>query len=343
MKRLLALALFCGAVSASATDAPRPSFPDDYTPTKCPTVSCTSFDESQMPSAAGRFLGLTMNVRWTHEHLPVLVPQFDRLCAKLTSCFATSPNTKLFCMDIVAPEFRAICDRDYPKDKSPVDWDACSVTVETYLLGLDQQMKSRFEATRKCAEQTDPPRANKTLDVWMVPSEIKQPATLVPVKFYAIDHDTHVPVFAHITIEGPRLFAPSNPEGVPATGYGFKWPVKFMRVANAEGLQQSVAPMVTLNAAGYPAVSFRMPVEVPQIEVTASPEIASLRPGRKHRVTIAVRDATTGKEVDGRVMAGDDAVGNANQPFELDLRRMSKRPVIRLQNLSNSASDVTVK
>jgi hypothetical protein len=334
MKTALSLALLFSATLLAAEDAPRQLFPDDYTATTCPTVSCRSYEESEMRSAAVSFLGFSLDETWVHAHLPELMPDFENVCRKMTSCFATPPNTKLFCVDIVAPEFRAICDRRFPG----ADKEQCRETVETYLLGLDQRMQPRFDATRQCAEQNDPDRKDKKLDVWSVPATIKLPATVVPITFYAIDAQTHVPILAEIAIENQKLYARSNPTGALATGYSIQWPVKYVRVPNAEGHEDSVPPMVTLNAAGYPPVSFRLDVEVPRVVVTSTP----IRTGRRNRVTVTVKDAATGEPVGGRVMAGKLGVGVTNQEFELDLRKR-KRPEIWLTELSNGASDVVVK
>jgi hypothetical protein len=340
MKTLLPLALLFSATLFSATllhaaDAPRKPFPDDYTPTTCPTVSCRSYEESEMRSAAASFLGLSLDVEWVNAHLPELAPDFEKLCRKMTSCFATAPNTKLFCLDILAPEFRSICAARFPGS----DNQNCRETVETYLLGLDQRMQPRFDATRQCAEQNDPPRQERALDTWVVAPAVKVPGTVVPITIYAIDRQTHVPILADIEIENQKVFAPSNPTGRMATGYGFNWPVRFVRVPNAEGHEDSMPPMVTLHADGYPPASFRLDVEVPRVIVSMTP----VRTGKLNRVTVTVKDAATGEDVGGRVMIGKLGVGVTNQQFELDLRKKSKRPQVWLTELANGASDVLVK
>src|SRR3982751_3143387 len=144
MKKTIALLLLCVPIAAVAADAPRKPFPDDYTPTTCPGVSCKSYEEGEMQSAAVSFMGFSLDIAWLHQHLPLLMPEFDKLCTKLTSCFATPPNNKLFCLDVMTSEFMNICDRKYPKSASATDWSACSEIVSTYLLGLDQRMQPRF-------------------------------------------------------------------------------------------------------------------------------------------------------------------------------------------------------
>ena len=337
MKRLLLAALLCGAGALHAADAPRATFPDDYTPTTCPTVSCQSFEESDMRSAAGTFLGLTLDLDWMHTHLPQLKREFEPLCKKATACFATAPNTNMFCMDILAPEFRAICARDYPKETSPGEYQKCYEVVETYLLGLDQRMRPRFDETRACAAKNDPLRTNKTLDAWIVPSKITMPAKEAKITFYAIDRDTHVPVLAAIQVEGQSLYAPANSAGSLATGYEFTWPVQFVRTKNAAGHVQASAPLVTITADGYTPVTMRMPVDVPQVVVTTTP---ALRCGRTQRVTISVKDATTGELVLGRVVVGNTTAGPIGRRLKLDLRKNAE---VWLADLSNGAADVQVK
>jgi hypothetical protein len=175
-----------------------------------------------------------------------------------------------------------------------------------------------------------------------VPSTIKLPAKLVPMTIFAIDRDTHVPIGARMTIQGQTVFAPANPAGWTETGYPFKWPVKYVRVANAQGHEDSVAPTVTIDAEGYPQVVLRMPIEAPRVVVSMQPDAATLRTGKTYRVTVTAKDSVTGEIVYGRVMAGDMVVGTANQPFELDLRKKKQRPEIWVAEPSNDASDYVV-
>ncbi|MGZ4779829.1 MAG: hypothetical protein ACXVIJ_05345 [Thermoanaerobaculia bacterium] len=342
MKKLFFLLLIWKAAAGYAADVQRPAFPDDFTPTNCPTIDCRSYKPSEMRSSAASTLGLSLDEKWLQAHLPELQPDFEVLCRKITSCFATPPNNNLFCLDIISSEFTNICDRHFDKEKMPQDHQACFETVETYLLGLDQRMGPRFEATRACAEKNDPVRTNKTLDVWMVPSTIKLPAKLVPMTVFAIDKDTHVPVMARMTIQGQIVYAPANPAGWTSTGYPFKWPVKYVRVPNAQGHEDSVAPTITLDAEGYPQVVLRMPVDAPRVIVSMQPDAAKLLPGKNYRVTVTAKDATTGEIVYGRVMAGNMVVGATNQSFELDLRKKKQRPEIWVAEPSNSASDYVV-
>jgi len=339
MKTTFSLTLLCIAFAAAAADAPRKPFPDDYTPAKCPAVSCKSYEESEMPSAGSAFLGFTLDPKWLHANLPKIVPEMEKLCDKVTTCFATAANSKLFCLDVMSGEFSDTCSKLYTEK---ADLDMCGQTVNTYLLGLDMRMQPRYDATRACAMQNETPRPNKTLDVWTVPAEIKPVRSLNNITVYAIDHDTHVPILGDITIEGQKVYSPVNPVGSTQTGYLFGWPLKYLHVKNAEGHKESLAPTITVTAQGYPPVSFRLNVAVPTVTVTVEPKLESLRTGKSHEVTVKVVDAQTGEPVEGRLISNNKELGAANTPFKLDLRK-SKRPEIWLIELSNGASDVQVK
>jgi hypothetical protein len=339
MKKLIATLLLI-APFALGDDAPRKPFPDDYTPSKCPTVSCQSYEESQLMSAAAAFYAFSLDAKWVQANLPKLQTEFDKKCEKVTTCFATGSNTKMFCLDLLAQEFRSVCSSMYPKDSMPADHEKCLETTETYLLGLDQRMQPRYLATRECALQQPDTRTNKTLDVWMKPAEISPAAPVTDITIYANDHDTHIPIFGSVSIEGQHLYAPSNPVGVLATGYHFKWPLKYASVKNAAGRSETVGPLVTVTADGYPPVSFRLKVAVPSVNVSVEPKLASLRAGRKSIVTVSVFDPITGMPVDGRVMVGKTQVGTTNTPFKLTPKKGAE---IWLSDLSNSASDVLVK
>ena len=339
MKKLIATLLLVAPL-ALADEAPRKPFPDDYTPAKCPTVSCKSYELSEMVSAAAAFQAFSLDAKWVQENLPKMQPEFDKMCEKVTTCFATGSNTKLFCLDILAPEFRSVCSRMYPKDSDPVEHEKCLETTETYVLGLDQRMQPRYLATRECAMQQPDTRTNKTLDVWMKPAEISPATPITDITIYANDHDTHSPILGSVSIEGQHLYAPSNPTGALATGYHFPWPLKYARVKTAEGRDETVGPLVTVNADGYPPVTFRLKVDTPSVTVSVEPRLASLRNGRKSTVTVNVVDPRTGQPVDGRVMLGKTQIGTTNAPFKLTPKKGSD---VWLSGLSNGASDVVVK
>lgn len=338
MKKLIATLLLLAPV-AFADDAARKAFPDDYTPAQCPTVSCTSYTESQLPSAATSFLGLTLDATWLHNNLPKIQPEIDKMCAKVTTCFATGSNSKMFCLDVLAPEFRTICTSMYPKDTMPRDQENCLETIETYVLGLDQRMQPRYLATRECALQHPDTRTNKSLDVWMQPDPIS-PVAITKLTIFANDHETHVPILGSISIEDQHLYAPANPTGQLATGYQFDWPLKYAHVTNAEGRAETVGPLVTVKAEGYPPVSFRLKVEPPAVIVSVEPKLASLRAGRKSEISVNVIDAKTRQAVEGRVMLGKTQIGTTNTTFKFTPKKGAE---IWVAGLSNGASDFVVK
>ena len=339
MKTTFSLVLLCIAFAAAGADAPRKPFPDDYTPTKCPAVSCKSYEESEMASAGSAFLGFTLDPKWLQANLPKIIPEMQKLCDKVTTCFATANNSKVFCLDIMSGEFSDSCSKLYSEK---ADLEACRETVNTYLLGLDMKMQPRYDATRACAMQNETPRPNKTLDVWTVPAEIKAVRSVNNITVYAVDHDTHVPILGDITIEDQKVYSSVNPVGSTATGYQFGWPLKYLHVKNADGRKETLAPTITVTAQGYPPVSFRMPVVIPTVTVTVEPKLESLRTGKSQDVTVKVVDAQTGELVEGRVIANNKVLGPTNEPFKLDVRK-GKRPDIWVIELSNGASDVLVK
>lgn len=336
MKKLIATLLLI-APAVLAQDAPRKAFPDDYTPTKCPTITVQSYQESELASAASAFFAFTLDMKWIHEHFPAVRAEIEKEYPKVTTCFATASNTKMGCLDVMADEFRNICPRLY---SAAYDREVCLETVETYVLGLDQRLQPAYLKTRECALQHPDTRTNKTLDVWTVPASITSPKAANDITIFSIDHDTHVPILASVSIEDQRLFAPSNPTGEMATGYIFKWPLKYAHVKTAEGREETVGPMVTVKADGYPTVSFRMNVAPPTVSVSTDPALSSLKRGRKNTLTVYARDAA-GHAVDGRVMLGKTEVGRTNTPITVTLPK--KGAELWVADLSNDASDVVVK
>jgi hypothetical protein len=114
------------------------------------------------------------------------------------------------------------------------------------------------------------------------------------------------------------------------------------RIPNANGHRDVAAPEVRVEAPGYRTVTFRLPVDVPQMSVEMTPSLKKLKPG-KNTVTIVARDTATGQPVEARVMGGGYTVlGKTNEPFELELVRGQKRPEIWVTSLYDRYSDVVV-
>ena len=233
---------------------------------------------------------------------------------------------------MLAFEAHSICPKLFPND------DACKTYMETWLLGVDLRAKERWQTAQKCAAKSPPAQHSKPLEVWTDP-ETLSPLFKGKLTFYARDPDTHLPVYAKFAFENQVLYAPSNPEGLPATIYPFDYTPKFKRVQNAEGHTDLVPPTVTVTAPNYPTISFPLPAAVPKMIVTMKP--AELR-GGKNVITIEARDAATGKPVEARVMSGGDPIGSTNTPITLQLNRKGQHPEIWLTSEFNLYSDVVV-
>jgi hypothetical protein len=319
-----------------------PPFPDDYTPSSCaPAQSCISYSENEIPNAAFAMMGLQVDLKWMSAHYPALQKLYEPICRKHATCLGTAGNNFLFCDDMMATEFRKVCDDNFPKSKNLNDWDQCKAITETWLLGVDQHAKEISDHAQECVKESglDKMRAKAPV-VWTVPAQIARDYTGY-ITIYALDPDTHVPVAAEIAIEGQIVYAPANPAGSVATGYPFKWTPKFNRVKNSEGHEDLVAPMLTIKSPLYPEVKLPMPATPPKMIVEIKPSLAKLHNGN-NLVTVFAKDAQTGKPVEARVMVGEYVGGEANQPFELEVKK-GKRPEIWVTSLFDAYSDVVVR
>ncbi|HWW59759.1 MAG TPA: hypothetical protein VN181_00190, partial [Thermoanaerobaculia bacterium] len=233
-------------------------------------------------------------------------------------------------------EMRAVCEKRYKK--GTFEYDQCGMFVETFALGVDQKAKEIAESAQKCGwEKT--PKVEKSVPpvVWMEPATIPRDYKGYII-FYSYDPDTKVPVPARVDIENQKVYAPSNPAGNPATYFRFKWPIRFNRVPNAAGHRDVEAPMVTVQADGFPPVKFRMPIDVPKMALQMTP--AKLKPG-KNTVTIKATDTVTGKPVEARVMFGETIAGDTNKPFELEVPK-GKHPELWVTSLFDRYSDAVI-
>lgn len=333
--RLVPLALSVLISLPAIAQTERAIYPDDYTPSACASNDpCPSFEASQMKGAAASFLGLNLDHTWIEKHLDEMKSDLAPLCKKRGTCFAHPSNTFTFCDDVMMAEARPICDRRY-KDK--YDHEQCRITLEVYLLGVEQHATPLWRKAQECAKTQPQPAHTKPLDIWMTPAAIPFGYGGY-VTFYALDPDTHVPVFANITFEGQRLFAPSNPVGAPAAYYPFKIPFKMIRVPNASGHTDLVPPNVTVAAAGYPSSTFRLASSVPKVLVELEPK--SLHAGA-NRFVVRARDAETGKPVELRIMADETPIGSSNEPITITLPKRGW-PEIWATSLFNRYSDVVV-
>ena len=333
--------LFIAASIAHAQEAPRVPFPDDFTPSPCALAqTCESYDRTQLRNAAFTMLGLSPDGKWFEDHYDQMIKLYAPICRKHATCLATPGNNFLFCDDLLINEYRAVCDRAFPKSASEFDNEQCRNFTEIWALGVDMHASAYAKQGQECAhEQGFDAMHTRPPIVWIVPAQIPRDYK-GDIYVYAIDPDTKVPVRADIELDKQVIRAPANPTGKTSTGYPFKWTHKYNRVKNAEGHEDLVAPTLTLRPDLYPAVTIPMPAPPPKMIVEMTP--AKLRAG-VNKVVVKARDAETGQPVEARVMLGRDAVGETDQPIEITLPRGAKIPEVWVTSLFDAYSDVVVK
>lgn len=337
---VLAFALLAAVSAGAATPppSPLPVFPDDYTVSTCAPTSCDTFHTDEFANAAFRFLGLSTDLHWFEAHSDELLALMEPFCKKRNTCIATPGNAHMFCDDLVTPGMRTACDTKYPREKDPHGWDQCSAWVEVYALGMTQQSLPVWRTAQACAK----PGAfmhDELPEVWMAPEKI--PTNYEGyLTIFAIDRNTHVPVYGHIGWENQIIYAPSNPTGETATYYPFKGPVKLVRVPNADGHFDVVPPKVTITWEYYPTMTYRLPMIIPTMTAQLETDKNFKRPG-KHTIKVVAKDAN-GSAADVQVMLGDRAIGPANTPIEVERDKNEKFPDIWVTSLFDRYSDVVV-
>jgi len=342
LSTLLLLSTSCLFAAEVVPPSPRPPFPDDFVPSPCAAASCETFALDQLPDAAARFLGLTIENTWLDKHEAELLKLIEPSCRKRNTCIATPGNGHMFCDDLVTPELRTLCDRAYPKAANSHDWEQCHAYVEIWALGMTQRSLPPWKEAQDCAQQKGPPPQHaKSPDIWVAPDPVPSDYTGY-LTFFAIDPDTHVPVFLHMSWEGQTIYAPSNPTGETASYYPFKGPFKLVRVPNAQGHEDVVPPLVTMKADYYPTTTFRLPMKIPKMVVEVKPDPRTLRPG-KHTITVAAHDSETGLPVEAEVMIGSQSAGQTNVPITIERRKKEKLPEIWVTSLFDAYSDVVVQ
>ena len=332
MRRILPLTLLLSA--ASLFGQPLDYFSKDFPVSSCaPANSCGSFADWELPSAAFKFYGLTIDMKWVQAHKEAVLKEMETACRRHATCMATPPNLYWFCDDVLFNETRGVCGKLFPGDSQ------CQTYLDTFLLGVDLKGRDLWKTAQECAAKLPPVTHDKPLEIWMAP-EVLRAGFKGKVTFYVRDPDTHLPILAIFKFEDQVVYASANPQGLPATIYPFDYTVKFKRVPNAEGHSDVVPPMITVTAPGYPETKFPLAAEVPKMNVVMKPPPDRLRRG-KNVVTVEARDTVTGKPVEARVMFGDDVAGETNKPITLDVAR-GKRPEIWVTSLFNAYSDVVV-
>ena len=333
--------LFLLLVSITSLRAASPQvFPDDYKPTTCVVNDvCASFQRSEIAGAGARMQSYTMlRQKWITEHWDQLTTDIKPYCAKLATCYATAGNTSMFCNDVVLTMMMSVCDQ-YPAKSD--DRDQCFMLMRTYATGVDLKAWKTWEEAQACAKANAPASsAPRTLEISM------KPATMPPdfdgkITIYALDKETRVPIKASITVADETIYTKETPDGQPTTSYPFPWKASFRRVVNADGHHDLVPPMLTIKRDGYETITLRIPVETRKMVVSMSPSVEQLKRG-KNMVTITAHDPVTQQPVDGRVMIGQLDAAEANQPFELELKRGEKRPEIWVRSSFERYSDIVV-
>ena len=315
----------------------REPFPADYQPSPCATPDAVTrvaktFPQSEIAQIAA-MRGYDVGQEWVDAHWKELTEALHPIWTKAATCFVTAGNDNLFCNDVAQTEAFAVCNR-YPEGSK--DREKCIFTMTAILAGQDHNSKQTWTELRACAE-ANKPAGERTLKWWLTPESF---GAMYPGHFtvYTVDSETRVPVQARLHIQSTQpIYADDVPNGLPTTYYKVPWKPKLVRVANAQGHQDVVAPEVRIEAPGYKSVTFRLPMEVPVMKVEMKP--AKLKRG-KNSVTITAVDAATGKPVEARVMGGQHVLGKTNVPFELELT--GKRPEIWVTNLYDRYSDVVV-
>lgn len=341
MKTFSALLLLLAPVTF-AEPPKREIFPSGYTPVPCAAKfsACESFTDVSFESAAFAFLLRTLESKWSDAHRADLTAMIQPYCVKRATCLASPGRLWWFCNDVYAQELRSACDAKFPG--STHDNQQCHTWVDVYATGVDQHGKAQWEEAQKCMKASPPPSpALRKMEWWMLPDVIA-PDYKGPIRLYAIDTETRVPVEAEISFEGQNIFATDPPSGKPTTYYPFQWPRKLVRVPNGDGHTDVVPPAMTIAAPGYETVTTPVPTAVPKMIVKMVPPAEKLRRG-KNNITVTAIDAITGKPVEAQVYGGSETIGFTNQPIEITIEKRAKRPEIWVRSPFGAYSDVVVK
>lgn len=315
-------------------------FPDAYKMPPCAPAAdgvCESFPTYELSIAAGTYLGLNLDGAWVMANDKVMRERIAPICRKVAACYASGAPTSNFCNDVEAVEIRTICPKYYAKGSA--DLEQCQGYVEIFALGVDRFSRKLFKETQECLRTSNGVTAHTTPPkIWFEPATIP-PGYTGDIRILAIDPETNIPVAGNFRIADQMLYSKTNPTGALATFYPFKWPTKWVRVPNADGHSDVVAPTVTLTFDNYPAMEFPLPATPPKMIAEMQP--ATLKPGR-NTVTITTKDAVTGQPVEARVMYGDLVIGETNTPVVIEVKNDGKRRDVWVTSLFDAYSDVVV-
>ena len=330
-----ALVLFLLAATSAFANGPRAPFPADYTPHPCaPAVACDPIPQWQFVDTAA-LKGFNMDSDWLDANWSRMIELTRPACAKLATCFATPGNLSIFCVDLLRPEIIANCDR-FPKGSK--DSEQCGMFMRIFAIGIDLRDKEIWKKAQACSAAQTQRGSQRKMTAWMDPDDFRRYKGSFRV--YAIDDETHVPVMALVSIPNTTLRA-GAPGGKPLASYDIKWQPKFVRVPNASGHTDLVAPKITVTADNYEPVTLDVPIAPGRLLVEMTPPVSQLKRGR-NKVTVTARDAATNQPVELRVYLGETVLGDTNEPLEIELRKGGKRPEIWVTSLFDLYSDVVV-
>jgi hypothetical protein len=331
------LAILFSLLTATVTFAQtKPEgFASDFTPSPCAsTTACTSFKTSEYAPMAAKLLGLTIDSNWVRDHESEMAVAMGPTCQKIATCYTIQGALYQFCHDSLMPEIRAVCPAKFAPGTH--DFEECRAFTEIWIAGVDQLSRQRWQEAQACAKPSWTQKSYAP-EVWIEPATVPRDYS-GRITVFAVDPQTKLPVPAEINIDTQNLYTSLTPTGRPTTYYPFKWTPKLVRVPNADGHRDLVAPTVTVTSEGWAQASFKMPIDVPKMIVEMKP--SKLKPGQNH-ITVTTRDAATGQPVETRVMFGTVIAGESNKEFALTVPK-GKHPDLWVTDLYERYSDVVV-
>jgi hypothetical protein len=163
MLRFFSLALLASAAPLFAQS--HDYFPKDFPLSPCaPANSCQTFTDSELPSAAFKFYGLNLDMKWVLAHRDAILKEMETGCRRHATCMATPGNQYWFCDDVLFNETQTVCNRLFPGDEQ------CKNYLVTLLLGIDIHGLEVWKTAQACAAKLPPVTHSKPLDIWMVPA-----------------------------------------------------------------------------------------------------------------------------------------------------------------------------
>ncbi len=308
-------------------------FPSDFTPSPCASKEpCISFTNVSFEQAAHAFFNRDLDPKWSDKYGDQLEATTKPFCVKRATCNASPGRLWWFCNDVFALALRGTCETIFDPKTRPDDNRQCHTWMDTYVSGVDQHGSKDWAAAQKCLKESGvEPSGPHHMDWWSSPATV--PAGYKgPIRIFAVDSETHVPVEAEISFEDQIVYATDPPTGKPTTYYVFNWPRILIRVPNADGHSDVRPVSMSITAPGYETVHTLPPTELPKM-------ITSMKRDA-HSLTITATDSDTGKPVEAQVYLGEQTVGFTNQPIELAIGK--KHPELWVRSPFDAYSDVVL-